>query len=115
MSGEHVEAAMTDLERSRKRLAADFHAMIGDVNDLLTAVKTGSGAKAAGVRSDVDVALYRARRRVADLRAVGKARARRAAADADLYAHRHPWRLMGYAAATGVAVGALIGIIGARR
>ncbi len=106
---------MTDLERSRKRLAADFNAMLGDVNDLLAAVKSGSNAKAIGLRSDVDDALYRARRRVADLRAVGKARARRAAAEADLYAHQHPWQLVGYAAATGVALGAIIGVVGARR
>jgi ElaB/YqjD/DUF883 family membrane-anchored ribosome-binding protein len=105
---------MEHLEHSRRRLAADVQTVLSDMDELLNALRMDSAATTADVRARYDAALRRARIRIAQTKARTRARAGQVIGRADVYAHHHPWRTAGMAVATGAALGAVVGILGAR-
>lgn len=105
---------MENLARAHKRLAADVETVIADMDEMLKALAVESADKTASVRARYEAALRRARIGIAETKALARARARRAVGDADVFAHQHPWRTAGMAAATGAALGAVIGLLSAR-
>jgi ElaB/YqjD/DUF883 family membrane-anchored ribosome-binding protein len=94
-----------------RQLADDVRTVVADMDQFLDALRSDSAGKAAALRARYDTTLAGAKLRLADARAAGTAATRRAIADADLFAHRHPWRTAGLAAAGGVAVGALFSVL----
>jgi ElaB/YqjD/DUF883 family membrane-anchored ribosome-binding protein len=98
---------MNPVESSFRRLDKDVHIMLDDVDDMLEALKSESVGRTEAV-------LRRARIRIAQTKAAAKARTRRAVGEAEVFAHRHPWRTAGMALATGAALGAMIGILGTK-
>lgn len=105
---------MAQLEDSGRRLVADVKTVLADMDQFLEALRKDSSATSGDLRSRYDAAIRRARSQIADMRAVSTARARRVVVGADLFAHRHPWRTAGMAAASGVALGALVAALAAR-
>jgi ElaB/YqjD/DUF883 family membrane-anchored ribosome-binding protein len=109
------EDIMDRLENSRRRLNTDVQSVLGDVDDILTALRMESAGTITQARANYDAAVQRARIRIAQTKAVAKARSLRAVGEAEVFAHQHPWRTAGMALATGAAVGTLIGILSARK
>ena len=87
---------------TREKLVADMRAVLADTEQLLKAVIGQSGEKLAALQPRIEESLRNARARLAEFE--------RAATEAtDTYAHEHPWKVAGFAALLGVAVGLLIG------
>ena len=92
---------------AKDKLVADFGTVIEDTEGLLQATASQAGEKVAAARARVQESIRTAKREieaVEDL-TVGKVRA------ADGYVREHTWTAIGAAA----AVGALIGMLIARR
>jgi ElaB/YqjD/DUF883 family membrane-anchored ribosome-binding protein len=108
---------MTDYEYDvvRAQLVDDVKAVLADTEELLDALKTESKERVAGLRPRVEATLRRARARVAEAEANLTGRARQVALYADSYAHENPWRPAGMAAAVGALLGAMVGVLLARR
>jgi ElaB/YqjD/DUF883 family membrane-anchored ribosome-binding protein len=104
-----------DYEVARARLAEDVKVVLADTEELVEAVRTDSKERMTAARPRVEAALKRARTRVAELEASVAARARQVAREADVYAHEHPWQTAGMAAAGGALIGAVLGVLLARR
>jgi ElaB/YqjD/DUF883 family membrane-anchored ribosome-binding protein len=108
---------MSDFEYDvvRAQLVDDVKAVLADTEELLDALRTESKDRVAGLRPRVEATIKRARTRLAEAEATVTARARHVARAADSYAHENPWRTAGMAAAGGALVGAMIGVLLARR
>lgn len=104
-----------DYEVARARLADDVKVVLADTEELIDAVRADSKEQMSAVRPRVEAALKRARTRLVELETSTAARARQMAHDADVYAHEHPWRTAGVAAAAGALLGAVIGVLLVRR
>jgi ElaB/YqjD/DUF883 family membrane-anchored ribosome-binding protein len=108
---------MTDYDYDvvRAQLVDDVKAVLADTEELLDALRTDSKERVAGLRPRVEAALKRARARVAEAEATVTARARQVVLHANAYAHENPWRTAGMAAAGGALLGAIVGVLLARR
>jgi ElaB/YqjD/DUF883 family membrane-anchored ribosome-binding protein len=104
-----------DYEVARARLADDLKVVLADTEELVAAVRADSKERMTAARPRVEAALTRMRTRLAELEASVAARARQVARETDLYAHEHPWQTAGVAAAGGALIGALVGVLLARR
>ena len=106
---------MADYADARTRLASDLRIMLADTEELLKALGTESKDKIATARPRVEAAVARAKSQLAEIEGAVEDRARTLAHDADKYAHENPWRTAGVAAGFGAALGAVIGVLLARR
>jgi ElaB/YqjD/DUF883 family membrane-anchored ribosome-binding protein len=104
-----------DYEVARARLADDLKVVLADTEELIEAVRADSKERMTAARPRVEAAVTRMRTRLAELEASVAARARQVTREADLYAHEHPWQTAGVAAAGGALIGALVGVLLARR
>jgi ElaB/YqjD/DUF883 family membrane-anchored ribosome-binding protein len=104
---------MNRLEDANSRLRDDVRTLVSDVDEMLGALQLASAGSIEDARKRYDAAVLRARIRLARTRAATKAGAMRVAGDAELFAHQHPWRTAGMAFATGLVLGALIGVASA--
>ena len=93
---------------TREKLLADMRAVLADTEQLLKAVVGESGEKLAALRPRIEEHLRNARARVAEFEQAATEQARAAAEATDAYAHEHPWKVAGFTALLGVAVGLLI-------
>lgn len=91
------------------KLLADMRVVLADTEQLLKAVIGQSGEKLAALQPRIEENLRNARTRLAEFEQAASAQARAAAEATDAYAHEHPWKVAGFAALLGVAVGLLIG------
>jgi ElaB/YqjD/DUF883 family membrane-anchored ribosome-binding protein len=114
---------------AKDKLVTDFGAVIEDTEQLLQATANQAGEKVAAARARVQESIKVAKQRIGSVDAAARARVQEGigaakekidaveelalgkAKAADAYAHDHPWRLVGTAA----AVGAIIGMLIARR
>jgi ElaB/YqjD/DUF883 family membrane-anchored ribosome-binding protein len=103
--------ARTELNESRQRLAEDVRAVLDDAESLLRAAREGAGEGVAEARTRLEQSLVAAREAVARIERTAVERARAAGRATDDYVHRNPWQ----AIAAGAAVGALLGVLLARR
>lgn len=94
---------------TREKLVADMRTVLGDTEQLLKAVVSQSGEKLAALQPRIEENLRKARVRLAEFERVATEQARAAAQATDAYAHEHPWKVAGFTALIGVAVGLLIG------
>lgn len=94
---------------TREKLVADMRVVLADTEQLLKAVVGQSGEKLAALRPRIEENLRNARLRLEQFDRAATAQARAAAETADIYAHEHPWKVAGFSALLGVAVGLLIG------
>jgi ElaB/YqjD/DUF883 family membrane-anchored ribosome-binding protein len=94
---------------TREKLVADMRTVLGDTEQLLKAVVSQSGEKLAALQPRIEENLRNARVRLAEFERVAAEQARAAAQATDAYAHEHPWKVAGFTALIGVAVGLLIG------
>ena len=108
---------MSDInyEVVRAQLVDDVKAVLADTEELLEALRTESKERIAGLRPRVEATIKRARMRLAESEAAVTARARQVARNADVYAHENPWKTAGMAAAGGALIGAMVGVLLARR
>ena len=94
---------------TREKLIADMRIVVADTEQLLKAVINQSGEKLAALQPRIEENLRNARTRLAEFEQVATEKARAAVETTDDYAHEHPWKIAGFSALLGVAVGLLIG------
>ena len=93
---------------TREKLVADMRTVLADTEQLLKAVVGQSGDKLAALQPRIEENLRNARARLAEFERVATEQVRAAADTTDAYAHEHPWKVAGFSALLGVAVGLLI-------
>ena len=94
---------------TREKLVADMRTVLADTEQLLKAVVGQSGEKLAALQPRIEENLRNARARLAEFEQVAIEQVRAAAETTDAYVHEHPWKVAGFTALLGVAVGLLIG------
>ena len=94
---------------TREKLVADMRTVLADTEQLLKAAVGQSGEKLAALQPRIEENLRKAKARLAEFERVATEQARAAADATDAYAHEHPWKIAGFSALLGVAVGLLIG------
>jgi ElaB/YqjD/DUF883 family membrane-anchored ribosome-binding protein len=100
---------MTDTTLAKEQLAADFHAVMADIDALVTATTNKAEGEATALRTRIRDRLDGAKRLVVDAEHEAVERAKKVAGATDHYVHSHPWQAVGAAAAVGLAIGVLIG------
>lgn len=100
---------MSDTSRAKDRLAADFHAVMNDIDALMKATGQQADGEAKALRARIGERLESAKDKLLDAQHEAVQRAKAAAAATDDYVHDNPWQAIGIAAALGLAVGVLIG------
>jgi ElaB/YqjD/DUF883 family membrane-anchored ribosome-binding protein len=101
-----------DTERqivTREKLLADMRIVLADTEQLLKAVVGQSGEKLAALQPRLEENIRNAKARLAEFEQAAIEQVRAAAETTDAYAHEHPWKVAGFSALLGVAVGLLIG------
>ena len=106
---------MADYADARTRLTTDVRMMMADTEELLKAVGADSKEKIASVRPRLEATVARAKTQLTEMEGAMEERARKLAREADAYVHENPWRTAGVAAGFGAALGAVIGVLLARR
>ncbi len=92
-----------------EKLVADMRVVLADTEQLLKAVIGQSGEKLAALQPRIEENIRNAKMRLAEFEQMASDRARAAAKATDDYAHEHPWKIAGFTALAGVAIGLLIG------
>ena len=99
----------------KRKLLADFNAIVHEADQLLTLVTEEGGGKADALRSKVERKLNAAKDRLNSLEDAVMERTRASARATDEYVHDNPWQTVGVAAGIGAACGALICLMLYRR
>jgi ElaB/YqjD/DUF883 family membrane-anchored ribosome-binding protein len=92
-----------------EKLVADMRLVLADTEQLLKAVIGQSGEKLAALQPRIEENIRNAKAKLAEFEQAAKDQVRAAAETTDAYAHEHPWKVAGFTALLGVAVGLLIG------
>lgn len=100
---------MSGTTRSKEKLAADFRAVMDDIDALMTVTGKETEGDVKALRSRIRERLDDAKEKLMDAQQEALQRAKAAATATDDYVHDNPWQAIGVAAAVGVAVGVLIG------
>ena len=101
----------TDLHESRDRLTRDVRSMVDDAEQLLRVGAHGTGEAVAAARGRLEQSLASAKAAIVRLERGAVDRAYAAGRATNDYVHEKPWQ----AIAAGAAIGALIGVLLARR
>ncbi|MCE4555679.1 DUF883 family protein [Roseateles cellulosilyticus] len=99
----------TATTQAKDKLAADFRAVMDDIDKLMTATGQEAQGEAKALRARIRERLDEARDKIVDVQQETVERAKAAAAATDDYVHAKPWQAIGVAAAIGLALGVLIG------
>ncbi len=91
------------------KLVADMRIVLADTEQLLKAVIGQSGEKLAALQPRIEENLRNAKTRLGEFERAATDQARAAAEVTDAYGHEHPWKVAGFTALIGIAVGLLIG------
>jgi len=100
---------MTGTTQAKEKLAADFRAVMDDIDALMAANGKDATGEAKALRARIRERLDGARDKLLDAQQEAVQRAREAATATDDYVHANPWQAIGVAAAIGLALGVLIG------
>jgi ElaB/YqjD/DUF883 family membrane-anchored ribosome-binding protein len=100
---------MSDTTLAKEKLAADFRAVMDDIDSLMTATGNQAEGDAKALRARIRERLDDAKERLLDAQHEAMRRAKAAATATDDYVHDNPWQAIGVAAAIGLALGVLIG------
>ena len=93
---------------TREKFIADLRTVLTDTEQLLKSAVGQSSEKLAALQPRIEQNLRNARERLEEFEQMASARAREAAEATDAYAHEHPWKVAGFTALLGMAVGLLI-------
>lgn len=102
-------------ETLKKKLLADFNAVMSEADQLLQLVTEEGGDKANALRSKAERSLNAAKQRLLDLEDAVMEKTRATAHATDEYVHENPWQTVAIAAGLSAAIGAVIGILLSRR
>lgn len=91
------------------KLVADMRVVLADTEQMLKAVIGQSGEKLAAMQPRIEENLRSAKVKLREFEQAASEQARAAVDATDDYAHEHPWKIAGFSALLGVAVGLLIG------
>ena len=94
---------------TREKLVDDMRTVLADTELLLKAVVGQSGEKLAALQPRIEENIRSAKARLGEFERAATEQVRAAAETTDAYAHEHPWKVAGFTALLGVAVGLLIG------
>lgn len=94
---------------AKDKLAADFRAVMDDIDKLMAATGQEAQVEAKALRARIRERLDEAKEKLVDVQQETIQRAKAAATATDDYVHAKPWQAMGVAAAIGLALGVLIG------
>ncbi|MFT7722389.1 MAG: DUF883 family protein [Roseateles sp.] len=100
---------MTDATQVKEKLAADFRAVMDDIDSLMSATGKEAEGEVRALRARIQDRLGNAKEKLLDAQHVAVRRAKDAAVATDDYVHEKPWQAIGAAAAIGLALGVLIG------
>ncbi|PTT88246.1 DUF883 domain-containing protein [Pelomonas sp. HMWF004] len=100
---------MTDTTQAKEKLAADFRAVMDDIDALMSATTDKAEGEAKALRARIRERLDGAKERLADAQHEAVRKAKEAADATNDYVHENPWQAIGVAAAIGLALGVLIG------
>lgn len=100
---------MTDTTQAKEKLAADFRAVMDDIDALMSATTDKAEGEAKALRARIRERLDGAKERLADAQYEAVRKAKEAAGATNDYVHENPWQAVGVAAAIGLALGVLIG------
>ncbi len=99
----------------KKRLLADFNAVMSETDQLLELVANEGGDKAGALRAKVERNLNSAKQQLRSLEDAVIEKTMAGAHATDEYVHENPWQTMAVAAGLSAAVGAMIGLLLCRR
>ncbi|MFG6463335.1 YqjD family protein [Roseateles sp. DXS20W] len=100
---------MSDTAQAKEKLAADFRAVMDDIDALMTTTGKDVTVEAKALRARIQERLSGAKEKLLDAQHDAIQRAKDAAVATDDYVHAKPWQAIGVAAAVGLALGVLIG------
>ncbi len=100
---------MADATQAKEKLAADFRAVMDDIDALMTATGKEAEGEVKVLRARIQDRLSGAKEKLLDAQHEAVRRAKDAAVATDDYVHEKPWQAIGAAAAIGLALGVLIG------
>lgn len=100
---------MADATHAKDKLAADFRAVMADIDALMTATGKEAEGEVKALRERIQDRLSGAKEKLLDAQHEAVRRAKDAAVATDDYVHEKPWHAIGAAAAIGLALGVLIG------
>lgn len=100
---------MSDTAQAKEKLAADFRAVMDDIDALMTTTGKDVTVEAKALRARIQERLSGAKEKLLDAQHEAVQRAKDAATATDNYVHAKPWQAIGVAAAVGLALGVLIG------
>jgi ElaB/YqjD/DUF883 family membrane-anchored ribosome-binding protein len=112
-----MESAMTHSSTAviKKRLLADFNAVMNETDQLLKLVADEGGDKAGALRTKVERNLNSAKQQLRSLEDAVMETTRAGAQATDAYVHENPWQTVAMAAGLSAVVGAAIGLLLCRR
>ena len=102
-------------EAMKRKLLADFNAVVHEADQLLKFVTDEGGDKASALRSKVERNLNAAKDRLRSLEDAVMDKTRATARATDVYVHENPWQTVGIAAGLSVVFGVVIGLLLYRR
>jgi ElaB/YqjD/DUF883 family membrane-anchored ribosome-binding protein len=105
------QESRTELQEGRDRLARDVRSVVDDAEQLLRAGAQGTGEAVAQARGRLEQSLAATREAIVRWERGAVERACAAGRATDSYVHEKPWQ----AIALSAAVGALVGVLLARR
>jgi ElaB/YqjD/DUF883 family membrane-anchored ribosome-binding protein len=100
---------MSDTAQAKEKLAADFRAVMDDIDALMTTTGKEVTGEAKALRARIRERLDGAKDKLLDAQQEAMQRAKDVAIATDDYVHAKPWQAIGVAAAVGLALGVLIG------
>lgn len=98
-----------NLRNAQSALSAEFHALIGDTERLLSQTADVAGAQAGELRVKISENLARAKDLIKDTEVTLQEQGRAAVQATEEYVHSHPWQTLGIAASVGFLLGLLAG------
>ena len=101
-------SAVTDIIPALRAFARTFYRNPTDADDLVKAMASATGEKAAEMGERLRVKLRSAKEKLGDVQEVVADRAKAAARATDDFVHDNPWKSVGIAAAAGFLIGLLV-------
>lgn len=98
-----------DVQSSKDQLLSDFRALAVEAEKLLDSSADVGEDALADARVKLTHQLTIARRRLAELEAMARVKAKAAATATDDYVHHNPWQSIAIAGGVGVALGVVLG------
>lgn len=95
-------------DATRDKLITDVKTLMTDADEIVKAMATATGEKAAELSDKLRVKLRSAKEKMSDAQIVVTDKAKAAARATDDYVHDNPWQAVGIAAGLGFLIGLLV-------